>query len=316
MKYFLPFAFLAILPLTLAQENAADEVDEQAVQGNVHMLAGPGGNVTVQAGKQGVLLVDTGLADVSGKTLAAVRKISTGQIRYVIDTHADADHAGGNENLRKAGKMVFAGPGAGAIRDAAEGAAVIAHENVLNRMSAPTGTKAPVPTGAWPTETYFGDQHDMFFNGESIEVIHIPNAHTDGDSMVYFRRSDVISTGDIFTPDGYPFIDIERGGSVLGEIDALNHILELSVPLKTEEGGTYVIPGHGHICDEADVVEYRDMVVIIKDRIQDMMKKGMNLAQIKVAKPSRDYDTEYVTETSFVKADAFVESIYKSLGGK
>jgi glyoxylase-like metal-dependent hydrolase (beta-lactamase superfamily II) len=315
MKHFLPFAFLAILPLTLAQENAAEEVDEQAVQGNVHMLAGPGGNVTVQAGKQGVLLVDTGLADVSGKTLAAVRKISTGQIRYVIDTHADADHAGGNENLRKAGKMVFAGPGAGAIRDAAEGAAVIAHENVLNRMSAPTGTKAPVPTGAWPTETYFGDQHDMFFNGESIEVIHIPNAHTDGDSMVYFRRSDVISTGDIFTLHSFPVIDLDRGGSLQGILAGLNRIIDIAIPEAAEEGGTLIIPGHGRLCDEADAAEYRDMVTIIRDRMQMMIKKGMTLDQIQAARPAFEYEPLYGSAKGW-STKQFIEAAYKSLTKK
>jgi cyclase len=144
-------------------------------------------------------------------------------------------------------------------------------------------------------------------------LYHEPNAHTDGDTVVLFRGSDVISTGDIFTPDGFPFIDLERGGSVQGEILALNHILQLAVPAKTQEGGTYVVPGHGRICDDADVVEFRDMVVIVRDRIRNMIQKNMTLDQVKAAKPTRDYDTEYVTSASFVTAERFVEAVYKSL---
>jgi glyoxylase-like metal-dependent hydrolase (beta-lactamase superfamily II) len=128
--------------------------------------------------------------------------------------------------------------------------------------------------------------------------------------MVFFRRSDVLSTGDIFTPERYPFLDLERGGSVQVEIDALNHILRLTVPEHLQEGGTRVVPGHGRLCNEADVVEYREMVTIIRDRVQDLIKKGDTLAQVKAARPSLDYDTQYGV------GDAFVESVYRSLGGK
>jgi glyoxylase-like metal-dependent hydrolase (beta-lactamase superfamily II) len=153
----------------------------------------------------------------------------------------------------------------------------------------------------------------MHFNGEAVLVYHEPNAHTDGDSVVMFRGSDVISAGDIFTPGAYPFIDLDRGGTVQGEIAALNHILDLAVPARTQEGGTYIVPGHGRICDEADLVEFRDMIVIVRDRIRDLIGKGMTLEQVKAARPSRDYDTEYVTSNSFVSADRFVESVYASL---
>ncbi len=153
----------------------------------------------------------------------------------------------------------------------------------------------------------------MRFNGEAVVLYHEANAHTDGDSIVFFRGSDVISAGDIFTPGGYPFIDLATGGSVQGEIAALNHILDLAVPGHTQEGGTYVVPGHGRLCDEADVVEFRDMIVIVRDRVQDMIKRKMTLDQIKAAKPTRDYDPQYTTANSFVKADPFVEAVYKSV---
>jgi glyoxylase-like metal-dependent hydrolase (beta-lactamase superfamily II) len=184
-------------------------------------------------------------------------------------------------------------------------------------MTKPAGKDTPGAQPGIPEDEYFTPFKDLHFNGEAIIIYHEPKAHTDGDSIVLFRGSDVISTGDIFTPGGYPFIDLERGGSVQGEIDALDHILELTVPGNTQqEGGTYVIPGHGRISDESDVVEYRDMVVIVRDRIQDMIKKNMSLEQIKAAQPTLDYDTEYITPTSFVKADQFIEAIYRSLTGK
>ena len=175
---------------------------------------------------------------------------------------------------------------------------------------------APTPQNAWPTETYFNAFHDIYFNNEGIQMIHIPDAITDGDSIVFFRRSDVVSTGDIFMTTNYPIIDLQNGGSINGIIDALNFILDLTIPADKQEGGTMVIPGHGRLCDEADVVEYRDMVTIIRDRIQDMVKKGMTLEQVKAAKPTRDYDPLYGSTTGFWTTDMFVEAAYKSLSTK
>jgi cyclase len=272
------------------------------VQGNVYMLAGAGGNVTLHAGKEGVLLVDTEFAALVPRLVSEIRKLSTGPLRYIINTHVHPDHVGGNEAFAR---MVPDDPTAPLK--------IIAHENVLNRMSTPAGKETPPPEPGLPRDEYFTPFKDFRFNGEAIFIYHEPRAHTDGDSVVLFRGSDVISTGDIFTPGAYPFIDLERGGSLEGEIAALNHILALTVPGHTQNGGTYVIPGHGRICDEADVVEYRDMVVIIRDRVRDMIKKGMTLDQVKQARPTRDYDTEYVSPGSFVTADQFVEAVYKSL---
>lgn len=271
------------------------------VQGNVYMMVGAGGNITVQVGSDGVLLVDTMFAPLAQRIAAEIKKISPLPIRYIIDTHVHADHIGGNEALAKMGA-----PGASQTDNG--GATIVAHENVVNRMARPAAAgETPKGTPGLPNDEYFMRTKDLYFNGEPIFVIHEPNAHTDGDSIVLFRRSDTIATGDIFTPDTYPFVDIERGGSLQGLLDALNHILHLTVPAHLQEGGTRVIPGHGRLCDEAEVVEYRNMIAIVRDRVQALIKKGMTLEQVKATRPTFDYDTQYGP------GDAFVEAVFKSL---
>lgn len=316
--------FCAVLMLAAAAGFVCARQNSQIhvlqVQGNVYMLVGAVGNIAVQVGNDGVLLVDTGGAEMTDQVLASIKQlakpITNRPIRFIINTHFHPDHTGGNEKLRAAGATITGGNVAGNISDATEGAAVFAHENVMKRMSAPTGSQAPRPAGAWPTDTYFGDKKELFFNGEAIQLFHPNSAHTDGDSIVFFRRSDVVSTGDIFMTTNYPIIDLQNGGSINGIIDALNFILEVTIPAEKQEGGTMVIPGHGRLCDEADVVEYRDMVTIIRDRIQDMIKKGMTLEQVKTAKPTRDYDPIYGSATGFWTTDMFVEAVYKSLSTK
>jgi len=297
---------LAAAALSAQQPSADAPIEVLHVRGGIYMISGDGGNITVQVGEQGVLMVDTGFAPLAPKVLAEIRKLSKGPVHYIINTHVHPDHVGGNAAFAKLIPPNRAQP-----------LTIIAQENVLNRMTKPvTAGETPAIELGLPTDEYYLPFKDLHYNSEAIFAYHEPNAHTDGDSVVLFRGSDVIATGDIFTPEGYPFIDLERGGSVNGEIAALNHILDLAVPADKQEGGTQIIPGHGRICEEADVVEYRDMIVIVRDRIQDMMKKGMTLAQIKAAQPAIDYDTQYVNAKSFVKTEPFVESIYKSLGGK
>ena len=289
------------------------EVHVLPVQGNVYMLVGGGGNVTIQVGDDGVLLVDTSYAQLSDKILAEIRKLSNKPIRYIINTHVHPDHVGGNENLGKAGRTVSGG-NVGA--DAPTGATIIAHENVLNGMSAPTGTQAPFPFAAWPTDTYFTKQKELFFNNEAVVVVHQPAAHTDGDSVVYFRRSDVVSTGDVFVTTSYPIIDQQRGGSINGILKALNYLLDLAIPRDKQEGGTYIIPGHGRLCDEADLLEYRDMITIIRDRIEDLVKKGRTLEQVKAAKPTLDYDGRYGSDSGPWTTAMFIEAVFRDLSKK
>jgi glyoxylase-like metal-dependent hydrolase (beta-lactamase superfamily II) len=285
------------------------------VQPNVWMIAGAGGNTTIQVGDEGVLVVDTQFTQVADKLLAEINRISGNKpIRYVVNTHVHPDHIGGNERFRRAGNTIAAGNVAQDVRDS--GAAIFAHENVLFRLSKPAGNTPPVPAAALPTDTFFGEREEISFNGEAIELLHQPAAHTDGDVMVFFRRSDVVATGDVYVNTGYPLIDLAAGGTIDGIIAALNHVIELTVPHDKQEGGTMVIPGHGRIGDEADVVEYRDMITIIRDRIQEMIKKGMTLPQIKAAAPTSDYDGRYGATSGFWTTDMFVEAAYRTSGGK
>jgi cyclase len=289
--------------------NAANTVNALKVQGNVYMLVGAGGNIAVQIGDDGVVLVDTGTTQAASQVVATIRSLTDKPIRYIINTSADPDHVGGNDFIGKLGSTIAGGNvGAGA----GVGAGIIAHENVLNRMSAPTGKASPYPTTAWPTDTFVSKQKELFFNGESIQTIYKPG-HTDGDSIVYFRRSDVIAAGELFNTLTYPVIDLSRGGSVKGVLNGLNDMLDIAIPKAMQEGGTYIIPGRGRLTDEADLLEYRDMVTIIRDRVQDAVKRGMTLDQIKSAKFTLDYDARWGATSGAWTTDMFLDAMYKDL---
>jgi len=299
-------------------------VEALFVQGSktarVYMVVGAGANITLQVGDEGVLLVDTGSEQLAEQTLATIqhvaKEITDLPIRWIINTHHHPDATGGNEVVARAGEWVAQNISSGGIpvfdqRNAARPATIIAQENVLLRMSAPTGQQAPRSVDAWPLMTYIGHKQDVYFNGEPIEVISMPAAHSDGDSIVFFRHSDVISAGDIFTTTGFPVIDVEAGGTINGIVDALNRIIDIAIPEDHQEAGTYVISGEGRLCDESDVVYYRDMVTIIRDRIADMIARGMTLRQVKAARPTIDYEDRYAT--SSWTADMFVEAAYNTL---
>jgi cyclase len=281
---------------------SGQEYEVRHVQGNVYMFASTLGNVTIQIGKDaghdGVLLVDTGEPQLHETLLAEIRKLSTEPVRFIINTSADADHIGSNAVLLKPPRT---------YQLPAE-VALFAQDNVLQRESR---EGSGVPSGAWPTLTYL-EGKSFAFNGEAIQMFAEKAAHTDGDSIVLFRGSNVLSAGDVFLTTGYPVIDLERGGSIQGEILALNHILDLTVPRSMQEGGTMVIPGRGRLCDESEVSDYRDMLTIIRDRVQNLMRKGKSLEEVKAARLSRDYDGRYSTPSW--TGDMLVEAIYKSLG--
>jgi glyoxylase-like metal-dependent hydrolase (beta-lactamase superfamily II) len=308
----LPLAvFLAAAPLGAVVAQPGLEV--LPAQGNVFMVAGPGGNTTVQIGHEAVVVVDTQTAAVSDELLAAIAELTSKPIRHIINTSADREHTGGNEALSKAGTYVrlidTLDP-----RGASSDAAIVAHVNVLGRMSSPTGAAATASTAAWPSDTYFTEGWALFVNGEALQLIHVPEAHTDGDTMVFFRRSDVIATGDIYSTSRYPRFDAEQGGSVAGIIDGLNRILEIAIPGENQEGGTVVIPGHGRLSDETEVANYRDMVTIVRDRVAVLIDAGMTLQQVQAARPTSDYDGIYDEPDGWTAA-MFVAAVYRDLAG-
>ena len=293
------------------------EVHLLPVQGNINMLVGAGGNITVQAGDEGILLVDSGLAPMSDNVLEAIRPLSKRPLVYIINTDDREDHIGGNENIGKTGRPVPTDSQRYAVanRVAASHAYIISFQTALDRMSAPTGQATLIPEGAWPNDTYSVPQKNLYFNGEAVLIFHQP-ANTDANSIVLFRHSDVISAGDIFDPTEYPIIDLKRGGSLQGVLDGLNRLKQMAIPADRQEGGTMIIPGHGRLSDAADLAFYQQMVTIVRDRLQDMIKRGMTLEQVKAAKPTRDYDPIYGSTTGSWTTDMFVEAAYKSLNGK
>lgn len=280
------------------------------VRGNVHMLVGAGGNVTVQAGNDGMLIVDSGLASMSGKVIEAMRSISRGPLRYIINTTDHAEHVGGNSAIAATGSTIpFRPPEDVRVSDGMRDkpkASVISFVSTLERMSAPTGKVAPYPEDAWPDNTYSTPQKKLYFNDEPVVIMHVPG-NTDGNSIVHFRGADVISVGDLLDLTAYPVIDVKAGGSIQQLFDGLYRVIDLTVPNRKSEAGTFVIPGHGRLADQPEVVYYNQMVGIVRDRIKDMIANGMTLAQVKAARPTRDYDTRYGSP------DMFVEGAYESL---
>jgi glyoxylase-like metal-dependent hydrolase (beta-lactamase superfamily II) len=292
----------ALGPLVSAQ----GDLHVLPVQGNVVVLASPGGNTTAQIGPEGPLVVDAQPAAMSPAVLEAMRALTPRPIRHIVLTSGSDQQAGGAANLSKAGRYVR-------VIDSIDPrgldarASIIAHVNVLARM-----TSANVTSDAWPTDTYFSPDWSLFSNGEAVQLFHVPAAHTDGDTIVFFRRSDVVSAGAIFDATAYPRFDPDQGGSIDGIVEGLNRILDITVAGENQEGGTVVVPGRGRLSDETDVANYRDMVTIIRDRIRDMVATGRSLDQVKRAKPTSDYDGLYDSPDGWT-SDMFVEAIYRDL---
>ena len=305
--------------MTLAAQTPA--LETLPVHGQVSLITDGTSNTVMLLGAQGVLLVDTLSEPTGGRLLDALRaKAGTRPIRYIVNTHADPAFTGGNAAVAAAGSQLVAGNFAGQVgQRAVEGAVpqafVVAHENVLTAMSAPTGGTPRAPFAGWPTDTFFQAERAMYFNGEGIQLVHVPHASTDGDVLVFFRSSDVIAAGDIYGTLGYPRIDVARGGHVNGVIEGLNRLIDLAISEQFTEGGTRIVPGRGRISDEFDVVEYRDMVTIVRDRVQAMIAKKQTLDQIKAARPTLDWEPRYGATTGAWTTAQFIEAVYRSLAG-
>ena len=299
---------------------------------NFYVLVGAGANIAAQIGRNGVLLVNAGTTAASADVIAAVKKLSSEPVRYIIDTSADPDVVGGNDQLARAGRKItsFAvGPNRMSIAGTdVDIASVFSHESVLTRMSRPAAgsQESPVGNELWPTETFAEPRRTMYFNGEGIEILHLPGGHTDTDTIVFFRKSDVIVAGNIIDMERFPVIDIARGGSVHGEIAALNRIIEMAIPpvpfvgfprgakaTDPLEGGTEIVTGHGRVSRQIDVVNYRDMIVVVRDIVEDMIKKKMTLEQIKAADPAKPFRSQYGATSGPWTTNDFVEAVYRSL---
>jgi len=277
------------------------------VRDNVYAIFGAGSNITVHVGEDGVILVDSGSTAAAEQVVAAVKAISNQPIRLIVNTSADMDHVGGNEMVGAGGLEVNPDSFADDPR-----ATVLSHENVLTRLSGDD----KIPTDLWPSETFTSRVRSMYLNDEAVMVYRMTGAHTDGDTAVLFRKADVIATGDIIDLRSFPVIDPAKGGSLQGELDALNRLLEMTVPampLVLKPGRTLIIPGHGRVSDYAELVEYRDMVTTIKDNVEALMKKGMTLEQVKAANPTAGYRARWGKESGPWTTDMFVEAIYNGL---
>jgi cyclase len=312
MRYFPIRNCIAICAVILISHRAAalqsNSLETLEVRPSFFMIAGAGGNVGVQVGEDGVVVVDPGSVAAAPGVLAAIKRISPKPIRYIIDTGPDADHVGANDALSKAGEKFFANTTlGGGSRDSM--APIVAVESILRRLT-------EFPTGAQPTDVFQYARQYMYLNGEAVEVLRQSAAHTDSDAIVFFRRSDVVVVGDVLDTRHFPVVDVDRGGSIQGEIAALNRIVELavpSVPLVSHEGGTIVVPGHGRLCEQYDVVEYRDMVTIIRDRVRNLMKAGRSLAEAQAAQPAKGYMGRYGNAGGDWTTERFVEAVYRSL---
>jgi cyclase len=310
-----PGLLAAVLTLAGSVVLAQPELEIVHAQGNVYLVAGPGGNSAVQIGHEAVIVVDSQTAEASDALLETIRQLSSQPIRHILVTNSAPHRTGGNEALSLAGRYVRLIDSFDP-RGLEHNAAIMSHVNVLDRMSAPIGEVETTPPGSWPTDTYYTDSWALFVNNEAIQLLHVPAAYTDGDSLVFFRRSDVIVAGDIYNSDRYPNFDAAQGGSINGVIEGLNMILDLTIAGENQTGGTVVIPGFGRLSDETDVANYRDMITIIRDRIQALVNDGKSLREVLASKPTSDYDALYARNPDSWTGERLVEEIYLDLTGR
>lgn len=281
------------------------------VQGKVYMIVvggADGVNITAQVGDQGIFLVDAGPAALGDKLVQTLRQhFGNKPVRYLVNTHVHPDHVDGNAAIVQAygrDNTTYANP-AGAVR-------IISHINAMNRLDGSEGSEDVIAENARPVMAFSSPTKELFLNGEPVVVYSRPGAHTDGDLMVWFRGSDVISAGDAFVMGNFPVIDAKRGGTLQGLIATAEQIIDITVPERNVEGGTRIIPGHGRLCNEVEVTDYLVMLGTIRDRVADMVKEGKTLEQIKAAKVTLDYDHAVYNgkQKAFWTPEMFLEAVY------
>jgi glyoxylase-like metal-dependent hydrolase (beta-lactamase superfamily II) len=283
--------------LAVAQERDWAKIEEKVVPvaGGVSMLVGDGGNIGVTTGKDGIFIIDDQFEPLLPKIRAALKTLADGPVRFVVNTHFHGDHTGSNARLREAG------------------AVIIAQENVrkrlgMERLDRETGkTIPPKPPESWPLLTY-ANGVNLYLNGDELEVTHVARAHTDGDSIIRFKKANVVHMGDTFFNGGYPFIDVDSGGSIDGAIAAVDQVLA------TVDDRTKIIPGHGPLANKADLQTYRNMLASTRDRVKTLIAQGKTLDQIVAAKPTAQWDAKWGKE--FMPPDIFVSFVHRSLTEK
>lgn len=292
---FLAILLLVSLPASAGKSLASIDVESERVADGIYMLSARGGNIGAVVGDDGVFLIDDQYAPLTPRIRAVLESLPEGKgksIRFVLNTHFHGDHTGGNENLGKAG------------------AVIVAHDNVRARMTTEQFRESFLVNGgdnledAMPVVT-FNDRVTFHLSGHTLETRHYPHAHTDGDSVVWFRESNVLHTGDIYFQLGYPFIDIARGGSVQGVIDAADELLAQA------DDQTVIIPGHGELSDKAGLSEYRDMIVTLRDRVAREIKTGKTLEKIQAMNLAKDYDARWSWQ--FINSERFIETLFNDL---
>jgi len=312
-------ALLLLLPLLLLFANTAataqrpapipadsDSVETAYVQGKIYVIATGGSNIGVMLGEQGLVIVDGGNAEAAENVATAITELSDMPARYIINTTPLPGHLEGNSAISQLGSLkALIGVGEDV------GIPIIAHGDSLTLLL--THFNDEVPYDLWPNNTFFRDLRTIYLNDEAIEIIHQPAAITMADVFVHFRNSDVLFTGDIFDITAYPHFYPEYGGSVEGLIDALNNIIDIAVPEFNQQGGTLIIPGHGRIASESDVVEYRDMLTIISERMQRRIDEGLSFEAILADEISLEYDGIYGSDTGDWTTRMFLEAVYEDL---
>lgn len=292
MNYFKKISLSALIIVTASLLQAKEseiKITTINVNNGVYMLMGQGGNIGLSVGEDGVFMIDDQFAPLSAKIKAAISKISKKPLKFVINTHWHFDHTGGNENFGK------------------DGAIIVSHNNVRKRMSKEGFIKAfnktipAAPKVALPIIT-FNDEINFYFNNEEIEVLHQKNAHTDGDSIIFFKSSNVVHTGDIYFNGFYPFIDSSSQGSMNGIITSVNYILSR---INDE---TKIIPGHGKLSNKKELISYRDTLIILRDRMQALIKEGKSIDEIIAMKPNADLDETW--GKGFLNPETFLKILY------
>ena len=286
------YLLLSLVAMTAGAVHAQEPVDWDAIElrvqhvaGNIHMLVGRGGNIGLSIGDDGVIMIDDQFAPLTERIVAAIGEVTDGEIRFLINTHVHGDHVGGNENLGNRGVLIFA------------------NDRVRMRMAGELGGGTASPHAALPVVT-FSDTATLHVNGEAVHAFSVPPAHTDGDSFIHFRGSDVLHLGDVFRTNNFPYMDLSNGGGLPGTLDALGIAIGMAGP------GTAIIPGHGNVSTREDIVEFRDMILVVMDRVSALIAEGKSFAEVAAAGTTAEY------EGKWGDPERFLRGLYQELGGQ